>query len=204
MSRIQSRPSTFSSSPQQLSEARLAVAVQTVIGRVLRDDDEFADSVGDQLAGLGDNLFHRLGEVLAAHFRDCAKRAEPIAAFGDFEECEMPRRDSESRCIRQRVDRRRIEYHPLLLQPAEQTIGNFGDMLAAEHAHKLIDIWSRFEQRFLLPFRQAARNNDAANFAAAFEVEHFVNRGKRFGAGGSMNPHVFTTAKSAFFGSSTS
>ena len=96
----------------------------------------------------------------------------------------MPRRDAESRCIRQWVDRRRIEYHPLLLQSTEQTIGNFRDMLAAEHADKLIDIWSRFEQRLLLPFCQAARDDDAANFAAAFEVEHFVNRGKRFGAGG--------------------
>ena len=42
----------------------------------------------------------------------------------------MPRRDAESRCIRQWVDRPlRIEYHPLLLQSAEETVGNFSDML---------------------------------------------------------------------------
>ena len=38
---------------EQLGQARPAVEVEAVVGRVLGDDDQLADAVGGQLAGLG-------------------------------------------------------------------------------------------------------------------------------------------------------
>ena len=78
-------PSTCSSSRSSSTSRDLAVEVHAVIGRVLGDDVQLADAVGGQFAGLGDHHLDRLGGVLAAHLRDRAERARPVAAFGDFE-----------------------------------------------------------------------------------------------------------------------
>ena len=95
---------------QQLHQPRFAVQVHAVVGRVLGDDHQFAHAVGRQLAGLGDDLFDRLGGVLAAHLRDRAERAEPVAALGDLQVREMPRRDPQPGGVGQRMGRRRVEH----------------------------------------------------------------------------------------------
>ena len=67
-----------------MNRARLAVQVLAVVSRVLGHDDQFADSILDQLTGLDDHFLDRLADVLAAHLRDRAKRTETIAAFRYF------------------------------------------------------------------------------------------------------------------------
>ena len=80
----------------------------------------------------------------------------------------------------QRVSRGRVEHHPLLVQPAQQPIGNLGDFLAAEDADQVIDSRSIHEQRLFLPLGQAARHDHAPQFAAAFQLQHLVDGGERF------------------------
>src|SRR5262249_49411453 len=77
---------------------------------------------------------------------------------------------------------RRVEYRALFHKPAEQAVGNFRDMLAAEDSDEVIDIWARLEQRIFLALREAAGYDHAAQFALAFQVEHFIDRRKRFGS----------------------
>ena len=124
---------------EQLGQPRLAVQVHAVVGRVLGDDDQLADAVGRQLAGFGDDFFDRLGGVLAAHLGDRAERAEPVAAFGDLQEGEVPRRDPQPGRVGQRLRRRRVEDGPLFVEPADQPVGDLGDLLAAEDADQVVD-----------------------------------------------------------------
>ena len=133
--------------------------------------------------GFGEDFFDRLGGMLAAHFGNGAEGAEPIAAFGDFQIGEVARRDAQARAIGKRLGRRRLKNAALFVEPADQTIGDFRDLLAAEDADDVIDLGTFFQQRFFFALRQAAGDDDAARAAAAFEIEHFVNGRIRFFAG---------------------
>src|SRR4051794_15899901 len=101
--------------------------------------------------------------MLAAHLGDRAKRAKPVAAFGDLQEGEMTRSDAETRCIGKRMRGRGIEDHPLLFEPAEKAVRDLGHLLAAEDTHEVIDFGPGFEQRFALTFGETPGNDDAAN-----------------------------------------
>jgi len=81
---------------QQLGQPHLAVQVHAIIGRVLGDDDQLADAVAGQLAGLADDLLDRLGDVLAAHAGDGAEAADAVGIPAAEEpECSaQPRRAS--------------------------------------------------------------------------------------------------------------
>jgi len=56
-------------------------------------------------------------------------------------------------------------------------------MFAAEYTDQVIDVGARIEQGLFLPFREAAGYDHTAQFALSFQIEHFVDRGKRFGPG---------------------
>ncbi len=118
--------------------------------------------------------------MLAAHPRDRAERAQPVAAFGDLEEREVPRRDPQPGRVGQRVRRRRVEHGPLLSKSAQQPVGDLRNFLATEDADQVVDPGPSFEQRFTLPLGQAAGHDDAAQLAALFELQHLVDRGERF------------------------
>ena len=154
--RIQSIPSTWSSSCKQLGQPGPAVEVDAVVGHVLGDQDQLADAVGGQLFGLGDDHLDRLGDVLAAHVGDRAEGAEPVAAFGDLEIGEVPGRDPQPGAVVLGLDRRGPEERALLVQAAQEPVGHLGDLLAAEDADDLVDLGELLEQRLLLPLGQAA------------------------------------------------
>ena len=154
-----------------------------VVGRVLGHDHQLAHAVGRQLAGFGHDVFHRLGGVLAAHLRNRAERAQPVAAFGDLQKGEVPRRDPQPVAIVQRPRRGRLKHRPLLVQPADQPIGHLGHLLAAEDAHQVVDLGQRLQQLFLLALGQAAGDDHAADVPLALQLEHLVDRGVRLVAG---------------------
>ena len=60
---------------------------------------QLAHAVGRQLAGFGEHFFDRLGGVLAAHLGNRAERTQPVAAFGDLQKGEVPRRDPQPAAI---------------------------------------------------------------------------------------------------------
>lgn len=95
----------------------------------------------------------------------------------------MSRRNSHPGCVGQWVRRCGMEHHPLLIEPAEESVGHLGNVLAAENADELVDLGTRFEERFALPFGQATGDDDAAELAAPFELKHLIDRGERFCAG---------------------
>ena len=183
---------------QQLDQPRLAVQVHAVVGRVLGDDDQLAHAVGGQLAGLGDDFFDRLGGVLAAHLGDRAERAQPVAAFGDLQKREVPRRDPQPGRVGQRMRRRRLEHGPLLGEPAEQPVGDLGDLLAAEDADEVIDL--RAARRAATP--SAARPGSRTRSRPAARPCRFSSSISSIAANdscraASMKPQVLTTTKSA-------
>ena len=187
---------------KQLGQPRLAVEVHAVVGRVLGDDHQLAHAIGRQFAGFGDDFFHRLRVVLAAHFGNRAERAEPVAAFRDFQKRKVPRRDSQPGRIGQRMRRRGMEDHPLFVKSAEQTVGNLGDFLAAEHADQVIDLRARFEQRS--SFCRSARQPETItprSLPRRFRSSISSIAANDSVRAASMNPHVLTTAKSAPCGS---
>ena len=87
-----------------------------------------------------------------------------------------------SRCVsgRARVGAGR-KTRPLLVQPGEQPLGRGGDLVAAEHAHELIDAGIHLQQLVLLALGQAAGDDHAAGLALLLHVEHFADRGVRLG-----------------------
>ena len=70
---------------QQLGQHPPSVEVDAVIGRVLRDDHQFPDSLCGEFAGLFLQLLHRNGDVAAADERNGAVAAFPVAALRDFQ-----------------------------------------------------------------------------------------------------------------------
>ena len=103
-----------------------------------------------------DDLLDRLGDVLAAHLGDRAEGAEPVAAFGDLQVGEVPRRDPQPGRVVLGLDGRGAEDGPLLVQPAHEPVGDLGDLLAAEDADDLIDLGDLLQQHLPLPLGQAA------------------------------------------------
>ena len=57
---------------------------------------------------------------------------------------------------------------------------DFRDVLATEDSDQVVDIGARLQQGIFLTFSEAARHDHAAQFALAFQVEHLVDRSKRF------------------------
>ncbi len=165
---------------QQFGQARLAIEIHAVVGRVLSHDHEFAHSVGRQLAGLGEHFFHGLGRVLAAHLGNRAKRAKPVATLGNFQIREMPRSDSQTIAIGKRPDRRRLKYQPLFVESVDESIGDFGHLLSAKHADQVVDVRAAVEQGLLFALGEATGNDHAAGAAAPLEREHFFDRPERF------------------------
>ena len=95
----------------------------------------------------------------------------------------MPRRDPQPLAIGKRLRRRGLKHGALLVEPADQPVGDFRHLLAAEHADDVIDLRALVEQRLFLALGQAAGNDHAPRAAAAFQLEHFVDRRIRFLAG---------------------
>ena len=78
-----------------------------------------------------------------------------------FKKGKVPRRDPQPVAIRQRRDWRRLEHGPLLVEPADQPIGDLGHLLAAKDADQMVDVGAGFQQGFFFAFGQAARNDHA-------------------------------------------
>ena len=70
---------------EEFGEAFLEAEVFAVAGGVLADEGDLADSLGDEVLGLGDDGAHAAGAELAAELGDDAEGAGVIAAFGDFD-----------------------------------------------------------------------------------------------------------------------
>ena len=141
--RIHSMPSMLVQLAQQLRQPHLAVEVEAVVGRVLGHDDQLADAVGGQLAGLAQHFLDRLGDVLAAHAGDGAEGAEPVAAFGDLQIGVMARRDAQPGGVLLGSHRGGAEEAALLVPPAalwRARSTTCGDLLAAEDADDVIDL----------------------------------------------------------------
>ena len=87
----------------------------------------------------------------------------------------MPRRDPQPVAVGQGADRRGAEDRPLLFQPADQPVGDAGDLLAAEDADEVIDPGPVLEQLLLLPLGQAAGDDHAPRAALLLQVQHLVD-----------------------------
>ena len=74
--------------------------IESVISRVLRDEIDLFDAIGDERLGFGDDVLLRAAAMRTAHPRDDAEAAWMIATLGNFQVGEMPRRDAQSRTIR--------------------------------------------------------------------------------------------------------
>ena len=70
---------------QQFGQAALPVEVEPVVGRVLRNDDQFLHASGREFARLLLQFLHRHGNVPAADERDGAVAAFPVATLRDFQ-----------------------------------------------------------------------------------------------------------------------
>ena len=68
---------------------------------------------------------------------------------------------------------------------ADESVGDFGDFVAAEDADNVVNFGDLLEQATVLleSFGEAAGDDHTASFALAFEVEHFVDDGAGFCAG---------------------
>ena len=84
--------------------------------------------------------------------------------------------------IGQGPDRRGTKHGALFGLVADQAIGHFAHVLAAKHAHQRVDVGPLGQQIFFLPFGQAARHDHAVGLAVAFELQHLVDGGIRFGS----------------------
>ena len=145
---------------EQFGQPRPAVEIDAVIGHVLRDQDQLADAVAGQLAGLFDHALDRLGHMLAPHVGDGTEGAEPVASFGDLQVGQVPGRDPQPRAVVLGLHRRRAEDRALLVQPAQDPLGDARDLLAAEDADDLVHLGELLEQDILLPLGQAAGDDD--------------------------------------------
>src|ERR1017187_4387390 len=77
--------------------AAVRAQVQTVVSRVLRDQVQFLDAVGNQRLGVRDQVRLRTAAVGPSHARNDAEAARMIASFRDLEVGEMARRQPEAR-----------------------------------------------------------------------------------------------------------
>src|SRR5690349_8337529 len=71
--------------------------VQSVISRVLRNQIDLFDAIGQQCPGFGDNIRLLTAAMRAAHSWDRAKAAWMIAAFRDSQISRVPRREPKTR-----------------------------------------------------------------------------------------------------------
>ena len=142
---------------EQIGQAGPAVEVETVVSHVLCDQDQLAHAVCGQLLGFGDDHLDRFGDMLAAHERDGAERANAIAAFGDFQIGEVSGGDAQPCAVVLRLNGRRPEQPPLLGEPAQQPVGDPNDLFAAEDADDIVDIGKPLEQRCLSRARPGSR-----------------------------------------------
>ena len=70
---------------EQLGQSSASVEVESVVGGILRNDDQFADAPICQFAGLLQQRLHRNRDVRPPDQRDCAVAAPPVAPFGDLQ-----------------------------------------------------------------------------------------------------------------------
>ena len=77
----------------------IGTKVEPVIGRILGDEVQFADAVGDQGLGLGHDVGLRPAAVRTPHPRDDAEAARVVAAFGDLHIREVFRREAKTRSL---------------------------------------------------------------------------------------------------------
>ena len=82
--------------------AVIGTKVEPVIGRILGDEVQFADAVGDQGLGLGHDVGLRPAAVRTAHPRDDAEAARMVAPLGDFHIGEVLRGEAEARGLKLR------------------------------------------------------------------------------------------------------
>ena len=169
-------PSTSSSCLQQFGQPRLAEQVDAVVGRILGDDNQLAYAVGRELPRLGQHHLGRLRRVLAAHLGNRTEGAQPVAALGNFQVREVPRRDPQPIGIGQRANGGGPKNLLLFDDIAHQSVGHPSHFVATEHADQMIDARPLGEQVFLLPLGQTARNDDTLDLPAAFQLEHFIDR----------------------------
>ena len=74
---------------EQRAQTAFAIEVQTVVGGILRNDNQLFDALGDHPFGFVQNVLDRARLVAAANHRDGAVRAAAVAAFGNLQECVM-------------------------------------------------------------------------------------------------------------------
>jgi hypothetical protein len=70
---------------EQVGEAVFEAEVFAVAGGVLADEGYFADALGDEVLGFGDDGADAAGAELSAELGDDAEGAGMVAAFGDFD-----------------------------------------------------------------------------------------------------------------------
>ena len=70
---------------EEVSETVFEAEVFAVAGRVLADEGYFADALGDEVLGFGDDGAEAAGAELAAKLGDDAEGAGVVAAFGDLD-----------------------------------------------------------------------------------------------------------------------
>ena len=70
---------------EQIRQPAAAVEIDPVIGRVLRDDHQFAHAAGGQPPRFVEHLLHRHRDVRPADERNGAVTALPVAPLADFE-----------------------------------------------------------------------------------------------------------------------
>ena len=165
---------------QKLREAHAAVQIQSVVGGVLSDQNQLADSIGRQFARFAGDLLDRLGDVLAAHAGDGAEGAQAIAAFGDLQVGIVPRRDPQARRVFERADRRRAKQAALLETLSQGAVDDLGDFFAAENADDVIDLGNLLEEVLLLAFGQAAGHDHRPHAPLLLERQHLANDAERF------------------------
>ena len=164
---------------EQLGQAGAAVEVDPVIGHVLGDEVQLADAVGGQFAGLLDDLLDRLGDVLAAHVRDRAEGAEPVAPLGDLEIGQMLGGDPEPGPVVLGLDGGGAEDGPLLVEVAHDPVGDLGDLLAAEDADDLVDLGHLLQEHLALPLGQAPGDDHPLDLPGLLAVEHLADHAQR-------------------------
>ena len=72
--------------------------VEPVVIRVLRNEVNFLHAIRNECSGFRYDIGLVPAAMRAAHAWNNAEAARMIAAFRDFQICEMPRRQAESRC----------------------------------------------------------------------------------------------------------
>ena len=90
-------------------------------------------------------------------------------------------RDSQAALVRQCPDRRGTKDGPLLVEIADEPVGDASDFFAAKNADQVVDAGPLDQQVFLLPFSQATGDDHSPRAALLFESQHLVDRGERFG-----------------------